>query len=793
MWRKRWWEKGEAYLNWHWMKTAQMCDVIKWEVFTWNNSKRAVCVLADQTAMKYSFEQALECPLYVAEWNEKCANHHIDMLAIAWYFNSWLWKSTNSWTILSWIDDEDINEYDKAFEQIFTWWLLDWEPITKIKDVFDDYKNLAKEYWMKLWVYEWWQHITALWDWKMMDNDKLTNFFQTINRDERMYDVYQKLFDYWKDDEWIRTVFNHYVDINKPSKYWSFGALDDLNVSREKNVSPRYASLVDWQKNNFCTWTWCKINFQNQTLWWNLDENNFYNFEENSQIKVSHPRILWDNDKFKKYFKPFEDLSCSNEKNSDWWKIFNIKNLFDNYTKWWNSCDSNSKKLPEKLEDVDFAKFYLKNEWNWSRNKALQAMFFLRNNWFGDFTDDEINNFKQKFIAYEFARFTSEDDENWYKSPVWENHWKCFDIWTEPTFKFYSIFVDTFWNDLTNEQHKTISEKFEERVDCYLENIKNNDWTIANWNNWNAILWKAAIYWAIVYYYENPKAKKVIKETLNHLKLHKDFYLSDWAYKEWIVEYTNVSFTNLREIINLLKQSLWIVPDFNWENIKKTSDWFLEWMAPDGMMVDFWDSWAKRWWTNLEPLNMMLIDEIVWNKSLWTENLDPCKVKKYFENKWYDQWFYDPWSLQPSLARNWTEIVNSCNQQWSWTTIKVFEKWWMWYLRTKLPWKTNLAKDNSSLRYSQADETFIWVSAVPNTFPHRERDFWAFIWSAFGSRLIYDFWYWDIGKRYSDKYKIIDSNWYPHIDDFAIWTNTLVASWAFLDWDENTDITQILW
>jgi hypothetical protein len=35
----------------------------------------------------------------------------------------------------------------------------------------------------------------------MMDNDKLTNFFQTINRDERMYDAYQKLFDYWKDDE----------------------------------------------------------------------------------------------------------------------------------------------------------------------------------------------------------------------------------------------------------------------------------------------------------------------------------------------------------------------------------------------------------------------------------------------------------------------------------------------------------------------------------------------------------------------------------------------------------------
>ncbi|MBO0615419.1 hypothetical protein J1836_21225 [Thiothrix fructosivorans] len=41
---------------------------------------------------------------------------------------------------------------------------------------------------------------------------------------------------------------------------------------------------------------------------------------------------------------------------------------------------------------------------------------------------------------------------------------------------------------------------------------------------------------------------------MESLWLHRDFYLTDGAYIEGIVEYTNVSYSSLREINNLVMQ-----------------------------------------------------------------------------------------------------------------------------------------------------------------------------------------------------------------------------------------------
>lgn len=39
-----------------------------------------------------------------------------------------------------------------------------------------------------------------------------------------------------------------------------------------------------------------------------------------------------------------------------------------------------------------------------------------------------------------------------------------------------------------------------------------------------------------------------------------------------------------------------------WQRIETTSRWYLDFMAPDGTMVDFGDSWAKRG-MNTTPIN----------------------------------------------------------------------------------------------------------------------------------------------------------------------------------------------
>jgi hypothetical protein len=307
-------------------------------------------------------------------------------------------------------------------------------------------------------------------------------------------------------------------------------------------------------------------------------------------------------------------------------------------------------------------------------------------------------------------------------------------------------------------------------------------------------LGKGAIYWAIANYYEDNRTQEVIQKTLEIMELHRDFYMQDGAYKEGIVEYTNVSYSNIREINNLLMQGFnRPLRAMDWANIEKTANWFLDFMSPDGTMLDFGDSWQKRGWGMAEPLYMLLWKEMTGVKEIGTATIDSCKVREYFDNVYYDHSFYDPWSVQPSIARDWQSIVDSCTQtDEKYIKFHLFPQGGMGAIRVNNPNSTNLAKDISNDMYKQANQTYLGVSGVPNEFPHREMDFGGLIWSAYGNRLLYDFGYGEIGKRYSDLYKIIDSHGVNHIDDLPLGANTLVIPEALYNSDPNTNISQIL-
>jgi hypothetical protein len=216
-------------------------------------------------------------------------------------------------------------------------------------------------------------------------------------------------------------------------------------------------------------------------------------------------------------------------------------------------------------------------------------------------------------------------------------------------------------------------------------------------------------------------------------------------------------------------------------------------MSPDGSMVDFGDSWQKRGWGTLDPLYMLLWEEMTGVKNRGEAQIDSCKVKEYFDNVYYDHGFYDPWSVQPSIARDWQTIANGCTQtDNSYIKFHLYPKGGMGAIRVNNPNTTNLAKDSSNDRYKQANQTYLSVSGVPNEFPHREMDFGGVIWSAYGNRLLYDFGYGEIGKRYSDLYKIVDSHGRDHIDDLPLGANTLVIPEALYNEDNNTNMSQIL-
>lgn len=498
-------------------------------------------------------------------------------------------------------------------------------------------------------------------------------------------------------------------------------------------------------------------------------------FKPEKQPAQQHPRILGNAEEWTEYWQPFEDLSCvTSASNSDWGSVFNVKNIWDKTTKGYSACEDAA---PASLQAVSDANFYLTPSVTatWNRDRALSVLFLLRQlkQCHKDggsclYSAADTQQLQAAFISYEMNRFALVD---------WDWGYSCFDLGTAPAMKFWSIFVDVFWDDLSAANKTTIDNKLAEKADCYLAQYEAKHWSIFNGNNWTPILGKGAMYWAIAYYHEDPRAAEVLEKVLESLWLHRDFYLDDGAYMEGIVEYTNVSYSNLREINNLLMQGFGIpLESVAWERIEKTANWYLDFMAPDGAMVDFGDSWDKLGWYTLDPLHMLLWEEMTGVRPVGSVAPDACKVKEYFSNKWFQKDLDDPWAIQPSMARDWINLVTNCDaEQQAGTHISLFENAVTGSLRQYLPGSSPLAQQDQ-LKFKQADQTFLAVSGTPNDFPHRELDFGALVWSAYGNRLLYDFGYGDIAKTAQGRpYLINDDNGTLLYDNLALGANTLVV------------------
>ena len=497
-------------------------------------------------------------------------------------------------------------------------------------------------------------------------------------------------------------------------------------------------------------------------------------FNPEKQPAQTHPRVLGNDEEWANYWQPFEDLSCVvSGSDSDWGNVFNAKNIWDKTTKGYSACKDAT---PTSLQDVSDASYYLTPSVTakWSRDRALRVLFLLRQlkQCHEDggsclYSATETQQLQDAFISTEMTRFTS---------VTWEWSYSCFDLGTEPPMKFWSIFVDVFWSDLSVANKTAIDNKLAEKADCYLAQYEAKHWSIFNGNNWTPVLGKGAMYWAIAYYYEDPRAAVVLEKVLESLWLHRPFYLEDGAYMEGVIEYTNVSYSSLREINNLMMQGFGIPLDsVNWGRTQKTADWYLDSMAPDGAMVDFGDSWDKLGWYTLDPLHMLLWEEMTGAKAVGTVTPDACKVKEYFSNKWFQKGLDDPWSIQPSMARDWIQLVADCDVTGqAGTHVSLFEDAITGSLRQYLPGTSTFAQQNG-LKYKQADQTYLAVSGVPNDFPHRELDFGALVWSAYGNRLLYDFSYGDIAKTAQGRpYLINDDNGTLLYDNLALGANTLV-------------------
>jgi hypothetical protein len=239
--RARWGDVGDAFIQWHGMRTAGICDTWKRIAFK-DSPERIHCVLGVQAGWRGLEKAALECPRWVAEGNDPCYRHGIDFLAIAGYFSGCLNGSGSkdgekTELILRWAKEGD-KGISKAFEQLMDGRHYEcWDTVARIGDTYSYFAKTARDYGLSLVAYEGGQHITGNAS-KLQDDSDVIRFHVAINRDPRIGDAYTKNLDAWQDAG--GTLFMHYTDIGKPTKWGSWGALEYLG----QVSSSKWESLV---------------------------------------------------------------------------------------------------------------------------------------------------------------------------------------------------------------------------------------------------------------------------------------------------------------------------------------------------------------------------------------------------------------------------------------------------------------------------------------------------------------------------------------------------------------------
>ncbi len=223
------------------VRTAQMCDI--WKGVFGEESHRVKCVMGTQTANPWVAGQVLNCD----RWSEApCYKHGIDALAITGYFSGRLGKREHEQTIMTWLNDPNIDEFAMAMTQLKDGTVLAdrGDSTRNLLGTFTQYAEMAGEHGLELVVYEGGSHVVGIGG--VENNQKITDFFIELHRRPEFYDRYMEMLNAWKDTPGNRTVFMHFSDIARPSKWGSWGALEYV----DQESSPRYDALIDFIKQN---------------------------------------------------------------------------------------------------------------------------------------------------------------------------------------------------------------------------------------------------------------------------------------------------------------------------------------------------------------------------------------------------------------------------------------------------------------------------------------------------------------------------------------------------------------
>jgi|GEM_PF-3203868 len=366
---------------------------------------------------------------------------------------------------------------------------------------------------------------------------------------------------------------------------------------------------------------------------------------------------------------------------------------------------------------------------------------------------EAFEDFKERFVSVEMAKLRAEPRNGYGFISSWHKGYSgaFFDLGSEPAFEFWCLFLDVFWDEpevLSDADQAYVTQELSVEIDDYMRSYEEGYWNLFNGNNWTMVLNAAAVYWAITFYHEDARAPEVLRMVLETNWLHRGFFLEDGGYLEG-VSYTGVSFGPAHKINRLFLtafgQPMYSYP---WSRMPDTAQWLVDNVLSDGLFADFGDSWARRGFTGMDPLMMKLWKEVVGLEPYGSVDIDACFVNDYFGRSYYDHMFSDTlWSLDPCMARDWYSLVETCERgERSGVALNFYGDYKEAVFQVNLPGSNPFVEDTQGL-FTLAETTTLAVNATPNGFPHREIDSGGVLWSAYGSRLLWDYGYGEIAKN----------------------------------------------
>jgi hypothetical protein len=503
------------------------------------------------------------------------------------------------------------------------------------------------------------------------------------------------------------------------------------------------------------------------------------------QPPAEHPRLYGTNSDWYKTVELYNSLDpdCSWLGGNGIGTVKNIKRTYDRYSIGGETCGVGNRAVPSSLQENNTARQYLAGELDrWTNDSALNMVYLIRRmthchtvSTDCTYSATEIDALSQAFLTYEFNRLRNEPlNASGYVSR-WHKGFSgsFFDLGAYPAFKLWTLILDTFWDSpyLLEDDKHFVQEKLAKEIDSYIEiyHLPSGSsgalgrWALHNGNNWTPILNAAALFWAITFWHDEQyadKARQVLDIVLESSWLHRDEYMDDGAYTEGPT-YLGTSMKGSVEI-NQLLMGAFGQPNhaMKWGLMsEKTTKWMLDNVASDGRFIDFGDAWAKNGYAHLYIMDMLYWQELTGLTPIGSTVVDGCLLRQHFSSSYYLQAFYDIWQAFPHYARDFYSLSASCEVSQLEARTTIYPTYQMSTQRQYLPGATTATQGSGAdVPLNQlVDQTFLAGNAVSNSLQHRELDFGAIIWTAFGNRLLSDWGYGTLSKPY-DIYDVKGAN-----------------------------------